>query len=690
MRFFQFLFTLLFLFIVQELYSITISIIDTTGNSISYVSIQSETQSLVSDINGNAIIKESSTDEIFVFSRIGYSSKRLSYYELVENSIIMLKAEPVIQEDFLVKAEAITSPFRVSTASQKIIISDINRDFSSLSEILNEIPNVTIVGTRLMGERQTVSLGGHNSRHTIIMLDNIVLNPTGQAVDLSNIAISDIEYIEIIKNNVSVESGSGGIGGMIILHTRKNNRQNQMYLLNSIGSFNSFRQNIGVQYFHGKLGINIRSAMQSSANNFDYEYRGMKEERKHNNKSQISFSSDFVYQTNTQEVKYSLGLLDFHNQVPGTINQEQLFLRAYQFGRTTNHNLLYSKVFNDASLEAQSYFIDTKSTYNNTQTPFMIYHGIEVNEQQIKGIKIAGIKNLIWGNLNAGGQHNIESYNQTELISSSLFASQSLFKDFMYYSPELILSYRFDASNTFSNNNSWRIEYNQYFFTFIPFWVKANLGTSYMNPSFYELYYKGDSQTQGNPDLQPEKSFGYRIESELNTNPSIGLAYWHNKTDDLIYWNRSVLGWKPFNMYSAEITNYEILSSYKLFNQSIQLSYNRIDARNKTEELFNKYIPFTPSYYLDIKLKLKLYKFSQIINYYSQGEQWSTRDQLIPPLSGYNLWNSETSFDFLVKENSCFIKLFVNNVFDKKYINYPNQPEPGRNWEIQFGVISRR
>jgi outer membrane cobalamin receptor len=223
--------------------------------------------------------------------------------------------------------------------------------------------------------------------------------------------------------------------------------------------------------------------------------------------------------------------------------------------------------------------------------------------------------------------------------------------------------------------------------------VKANIGTAYMIPSFYDMFPRGDSQTMGNPELLPEDSLGWRIDVIANINPSIRMAYWENRTDNLIYWYRSVQGWKPGNIGKSEINNYEVHSEYELpafyaVLSKLSVNYTRTIARDITpnSDFYGKYIIYTPSHRWNIEASLSYLQFTQNLNYQKTGRRWTTRDQLIPALPSYETYNSRTAYHFQVGNLKTILNFNVFNLFDKKYQNYHYIPEPGRLWEASIGV----
>jgi outer membrane cobalamin receptor len=97
-------------------------------------------------------------------------------------------------------------------------------------------------------------------------------------------------------------------------------------------------------------------------------------------------------------------------------------------------------------------------------------------------------------------------------------------------------------------------------------WIQSSLGgtwgTSFALPSPYDLYWKGDSQAIGNPDLNSERSQGGQIWAGCKASGfSIRGAVHLNQVTDLIQWRQVQMfgnAWKPFNIGKAELRNLEI------------------------------------------------------------------------------------------------------------------------------------
>ncbi len=84
-------------------------------------------------------------------------------------------------------------------------------------------------------------MGETASSNVLVMVDGFRLNPPDLAgPDFSTIAIDEIERIEIVRGAASVVYGSGAVGGVINIVTKKGKKEPSARLYTSYGSFDTF------------------------------------------------------------------------------------------------------------------------------------------------------------------------------------------------------------------------------------------------------------------------------------------------------------------------------------------------------------------------------------------------------------------------------------------------------------------
>ena len=94
----------------------------------------------------------------------------------------------------------------------------------NVGEALRLLPGVTVTrGTRR--NRIRVSIRGFNPRYVRVYVDGVPINPaTDEEVDLSTLAIENVEKIEVIKGPAPVKYGANAMAGVILITTKSGDR----------------------------------------------------------------------------------------------------------------------------------------------------------------------------------------------------------------------------------------------------------------------------------------------------------------------------------------------------------------------------------------------------------------------------------------------------------------------------------
>lgn len=138
-----------------------------------------------------------------------------------------------------------------------------------LSQVLAEQTGLYIGGANSnAGKDKSLYLRGARVDHTLITIDGIpVYDPSGIGgnFDIRNLAVQQIERIEILKGSQSTLYGSDAIAGVINIITRKN--ANKPVAGNgslSYGSNQTFRGNAGINGRKGNIDYNAAFSYQHS------------------------------------------------------------------------------------------------------------------------------------------------------------------------------------------------------------------------------------------------------------------------------------------------------------------------------------------------------------------------------------------------------------------------------------------
>ena len=98
------------------------------------------------------------------------------------------------------------------------------RGYTTLAEALAAVPGMRLVQAGGIGQQASAFLRGSASRHVLVLLDGVPLNdpsdPNG-AFNFGNEMLGDIERIEVVRGPASALYGSGALGGVINMVTRR-------------------------------------------------------------------------------------------------------------------------------------------------------------------------------------------------------------------------------------------------------------------------------------------------------------------------------------------------------------------------------------------------------------------------------------------------------------------------------------
>ncbi|HTP59924.1 MAG TPA: TonB-dependent receptor, partial [Spirochaetia bacterium] len=111
------------------------------------------------------------------------------------------------------------SPSFVTVVTQK----DIQESGASdLSAVLARQSGVVVNNYGSQGQTKTVSIRGSTSSQVLVLVDGVRLNSSFDgSVDFSQIPVSDIDHVEIVRGGASSLWGTGAVGGVINIITKK-------------------------------------------------------------------------------------------------------------------------------------------------------------------------------------------------------------------------------------------------------------------------------------------------------------------------------------------------------------------------------------------------------------------------------------------------------------------------------------
>lgn len=159
-------------------------------------------------------------------------------------------AEPLTRGDLVSDGGAPIAAGRTGTSVTVITEEQIRQSrFPTVVDILRHAPGVNVSQSGGPGRAASVFIRGANSEHTKVLLDGIPMNdasnPT-RAFDFGNLAVDNIERIEILRGPQSAGFGSDAIGGVINIITKRGSGPATSRVQVQGGYFGTHRESVNV------------------------------------------------------------------------------------------------------------------------------------------------------------------------------------------------------------------------------------------------------------------------------------------------------------------------------------------------------------------------------------------------------------------------------------------------------------
>ena len=156
----------------------------------------------------------------------------------VEKVVVTAHREEVQEEQVGSSVTVITS--EELERSGKIMVLD----------ALRSVPSLEVARNGGAGGTTSVFLRGANSEHTLVLIDGVEVNDPispARGFDFGNLAVNNIDRIEILRGPQSTLYGSDALGGVIHIITKRGGGETTGYLSAEGGSFSTMRETAGVQ-----------------------------------------------------------------------------------------------------------------------------------------------------------------------------------------------------------------------------------------------------------------------------------------------------------------------------------------------------------------------------------------------------------------------------------------------------------
>ncbi|MEE8161370.1 MAG: TonB-dependent receptor [Acidobacteriota bacterium] len=421
----------------------------------------------------------------------------------------------------------------------------------TLGDVLRTVPGVTIAQSGGPGSLSSIFLRGGESNYTKVLVDGIPLNKPGGAIDLSNISLTNVERIEVVRGPQSALYGSDAISGVIQILSKKGTEEGRprFDLFLEGGTFDTLQAGTSLAGRLEKLSYSL--AFQ----HFSTDTMEPNDFFRHN-----SFASLFEIETSRNSSLTLVGRLERgRSGVPGPTAFGRPDLEEFSRKRDFALSASWNQTLSDSWQHRMAY----SQSYSNVLSEDLVDSGPYIPRFEGREAAFSAFDFPI-SSLNATRKHLLNYQSDFFLNTHSLSAGfeyehqrgtisdlRATRDNFGYYiQDQFILGQRLAVTA------GLRLEDNDSFGLFASprvslsyllreggaqdFWgatrPKFNFGLGIKEPTFLESF-SPNFFFQGNPDLDPEKSRSFEVglEQSLARNRlQAQLNLFHNLYEDQI------------------------------------------------------------------------------------------------------------------------------------------------------------
>lgn len=703
---------LLFLIFFSHLASREIRgyVVNEKGKPLADVFIISGNGLALTDWAGSYRLTGPAADSLLLFHKIGYRDRTFFVADLPDT--VWLKIDPLVLPGVTVRDNSRSNdPFL-----QKLTWQNVTGYTQDLISLLRSNSALQPTGMALPGEEQKILMPGLSSDYTLIMLDGIPLGRPGEGFDISLIPFDLIEQVEIIPGNE--RSGGGGMVMNLLTGESRYNLETALGL--TAGSYGLFRQNLSLSGNRAYWNYDFYLSNLSARNNYLYELPwdnpDSLRQRINNNKEWQDAGVGIGWRNFGWYLSYRFLYQDIFRKLPGPVNNPELFWNSRLTGINRRHHLLLEKFTPFGLGQIRIFRTEDRTIYDNTRisepwSNFSYYYIRNRTDFESYGLLLSIRGRLVGWDYRLEGDLQNQSFNYREYTAPEnnidtaerwLGAVNPGVSRQWKVTAGLVLldlSWRQEWLSEQKGLSGWRLAPGLEIGESWKLRLGVALHRSNTLPSFYELYWQGDTQAMGNPDLQPEELLTWQTRLEFEFRKQIlRLSYRYDDIDHKIIWiNDFNYVWKPVNIGAASIETWRMEASLQPINffwMTSALTLVRSNDRTSTSSgepaaYYGKDLIYTPDSHLNLNGYLQAGRLLLHVNYERTGKQWTTRDQLtaekqLPPFS---LWNSSISYSVQWATLELKFSADFNNIFNHLYEIYAYSPQPGFNWKAGLELV---
>lgn len=549
---------------------------------------------------------------------------------------------------------------------------------TTVQQALQRVTGVT-VNEMVPGISSYVKLNG-DDRVLILVDGQSLANAQGSgygrgSVDLASLpGIGAIDHIEVTKGSGSVRYGSGAVGGVINIVTKKGDRRKS--------SLDAYTGSWGMHGYtltdSGRAGATSWLVSGSLEQREYYAFpHGANTDHSRGDIAKKSLSlrldQDLTDQT-------SLTVKAYHQDYHGHGST----YKADPAGWYLTANKPIDRLVNDYSVTyhfkkqtAQPgflrYFNDYQRTYWSNHY-FTRTQGLEWQDNWQLGSHQHVTAGAEW--TEDMGTNYEAHYIDKKRHNQAFYAEDALTFGKFTVTPGL----RWDRNSTFGSHQTPRLAMN--YKANDAFNVYASWGRVFspprLNDQFYMTTSRGQITSQGNENLQPEEGYTETLGFQYQAGPKTVLegSVFHSNLQHVIRWNRAVMPHEAENLDEEDKRGFELTWKQKVNDKwDYEGGYSYI--RTKVDK--GAGLTFDTTYNQPNGYHAGIHYHSGKWQAGADMTAGTGRNDTYYRNNSYVVWNVSASYS---PDAATTMYVKVNNLNDEAYDLYHNYPAAGRNWQV--------
>lgn len=593
-------------------------------------------------------------------------------------------AQDTNPDTLVVTANRFQQPVNTVLAPTEIVTrEDIERWQSrDLTDVMRRLPGVDVAQNGGMGQSSYIYIRGAEARHTLVLIDGIPLAKSGITgiADFSQIPLSLIQRIEMIRGPRSAVYGADAIGGVINIITQNTQPGGKVQVRVGSDHYQQYDASLRQELGEDTLATIAGSFTDTNGYNVqpDSSYSGDSDRDGFRNKT---FWAGVTHK--------------FTDELSG-------FVRGYGYSNNTDYDAGYKDGGNEHQVYNHTY--ETGLAWNNdfysTQLTGSYQKYKDYNYSSTQGLYQAGTtlddmtqKNVQWGNSFVVGDGTVSAgidWQQQKLTSLDTYNSNDYKRDNTGYyltaqqkvdTVTLEGALRGDDNEQFGWNGTWQTAVG---WEFVPdYQVTISYGTGFQAPTLGQMYGQSRLYIAPNPNLKAEKSDQFEVGLQGLTGPvNWRLSAYQNKIKNLINYYSPDNGMTGvyYNTQSATIKGVELTGDFDTGPVTHRISAGYLDPRRDSD---NEVLAHRSRQQYKYQLDWTMLGFDMDISYQYYGKsynnnsnQFSSTQRRMP---SYSLLDISASYPIT---SQLTVRGKIANLFDKDYETVYGYATAGREYTL--------